>query len=264
MEDKNYSKRFQNGFKILTNTRTPYQVWSDLMYLFATEISNTVTRNIEPLKEVWEDREKEYIRIAKKYNEKERTRIIPQMFTLMVLEIERNPDQDFLGKMYMELEISNKNTGQFFTPYSVCQLMSDITIDKDGLRKAVKEKGYVSINDCACGAGATLIAAVSTCRKLFNRLNYQNHVYFVAQDIDITVANMCYIQLSLLGVAAIVKVGSTISDPEMRVTKETAGKFWFSPMWFSPVWVNRRFFHNLDIAMNEVNKIGKAKPKDKV
>lgn len=248
-----YKQRFQKGFRMLTYSKSSYEVWSDLMYLYAVEISNTITRNIEVLKPAWDAREKEYIRIAKKYNEKERTRIIPQMFTLMVLELERNPDQDFLGEMYMSLKISNKDAGQFFTQYSVCKAMADMTVNKEILKSAVKEKGYASIYDPACGAGATIIAGVNTCKNLFKRLNYQNHIYFVAQDLDITVANMCYIQLSLLGIAGTVKVGNTITDPSMIITKENMAKFWFTPVWFSPVWVNRRLFHGLDICMNKID-----------
>ena len=44
-------------------------------------------------------------------------------------------------------------------------------------------------------------------------INYQNHVLVAAQDIDMTVALMCYIQLSLLGVAGYVKIGNSITDP---------------------------------------------------
>lgn len=262
IKDKyNYGKRFQNGFKILLYSRSPYKVWQDLMTVFAIEIANTTMRKIseqdEVLKAVWDKREKEYIRIMKSYNEKER-RIIVQMFTLMVMELEKNPDQDFLGKIYMELEISNKNAGQFFTPYSICQLMSSITLDKKSVAKEVKEKGWITINDCACGAGATLIAAVIECKRLFKRLNFQNHILVVAQDIDATVAYMCYIQLSLLGVATIVKIGNTIVDPEIRMTKDNADCFLFSPMYMSDVWAMRRFFHGLDLCMNKIEKSEKV------
>lgn len=252
-----YAGRFKKGFKILTYSRNSYQVWDDLMELFAVEISNCCTKNIPILKDVWEKREKRFIETAKKYNEKERTRIIPQMFTLMVLELEKNPEQDFLGKMFMELEISNSNAGQFFTPYSVCQAMAQITLQKKDIKKLVKEKGFFSIYEPSCGAGANIIASVNECRKMFKRLIYQNHIYFMAQDLDERVARMCYIQLSLLGVAGIVKVGNTITDPEFRVTQETAGQYYFTPMWFSDVWTMRRFFHSFDIAMNktEINKM---------
>ena len=58
-----------NGFHILERDKNKYEVWSDLMALFSIEISNTITRNLkdtEPFKSTWEQREKEYIRVAKK------------------------------------------------------------------------------------------------------------------------------------------------------------------------------------------------------
>lgn len=251
-EDKNYKRRFEKGFHLLTSRRSSYEVWYDLIHLFAIGISNTATRNVAQLQHVWDEREEQYKRIANKYSSKER-KLFPQMFALVVMELDSNQDQDFLGEMYMRLEISNKNAGQFFTPYSVCKAMSEITIDKKSMSRSVKENGYASIYDCACGAGATLIAAVNQCKKLFNRLNYQNHIYIVGQDIDETAAMMCYIQLSLLGVAAVVKVGCTLSDPSLCITKDNAKNFYFSPMWFSSVWSMRRIFHGMDLAMNKIN-----------
>lgn len=248
-----YSKRFENGFRLLTTHRSPYEVWYDLMRLFAIEISNTTTRNMKQFKTVWNEREELYKRIAKKYSEKER-RLFPQMFALMVMELEENQDQDFLGKMYMSLEIGNKNAGQFFTPYNVCKAMADISIEKKTLAKTIKEKGYASIYDCACGAGATLIAGINRCKELFKRLNYQNHIYIVGQDLDETVALMCYVQLSLLGVAAMIKVGNTLTEPDLKLTKDNCKQFWFSPLWFSDVWDMRRLFHNLDLCMNPIKK----------
>lgn len=257
--DRNFKKRFEKGFRILTASRSPYEVWSDLMAMYSAAISNTCTLNNEFLKLAWEEREKEYLRIIKKYTKKEQN-IISQMFALLVLEFERNSDQDLLGSIYMELEIGNKNAGQFFTPYNLCDLMSNLVINKPLLRKQVKEKGYASVYDAACGAGATLISAVNQCRRLFNRLNFQNHVYFVGQDIDVTVARMCYIQLSLLGVAGIIKIGNTLTDPDLVVTKDNCNQYYFTPIYFSEVWTLRRLFHNLDMCMNRrIEKDGKNK-----
>ena len=244
LEELNYKKRFMNGFHILERDKNKYEVWSDLMALFSIEISNTITRNLkdtEPFKSTWEQREKEYIRVAKKYNEKERKRIIPQMFALIVLELEKNPDQDLLGSIYMSLEISSKNKGQFFTPYSICKLMSDVTIDKKTLSKAIKEKGYAVLNDCAIGGGATLISAVNKSKDLFRKLNYQNHIMIVGQDIDITCVRMAYIQLSLLGVAGYIKHSNTITNPENDFVEEN-NVFWITPITFNDIWQTRIFF----------------------
>ncbi len=33
-----------------------------------------------------------------------------------------------LGEVYMQLEIASRDQGQFFTPYSVCQLMAAMQV----------------------------------------------------------------------------------------------------------------------------------------
>lgn len=71
-------------------------------------------------------------------------------------------------------------------------------------------------------------------------LNYQNHLLVVAQDIDETVALMCYIQLSLLGVAGYVKVGNSLTEP--MTDNDNKENYWFTPMYYSNVWVLRRIF----------------------
>jgi hypothetical protein len=71
-------------------------------------------------------------------------------------------------------------------------------------------------------------------------LNHQNHLLVVAQDIDETVALMCYIQLSLLGVAGYVKVGNSLTEP--MTDNDDKENYWFTPMYFSNVWVLRRIF----------------------
>lgn len=250
--DTNYKNRFMNGIKMLCGTRNIYEVWQDTMYMFAASIANAsilpLTKNKE-FKNVWENRERECKRLINKYNKKEQ-KLFPQMFSLIVMELEKNPWQDLLGSIYMDLEISSKDKGQFFTSYSICELMSDVIMSKKQIAKVVHEKGYVSINDCACGAGATLIAAAERCSELFKKLNYQNHVYFVAQDVDNTVANMCYIQLSLHGLAGYVAVGNTLTEP----TVTDLNRIWFTPMWFSDVWSMRRLFHGQDVLGREIKR----------
>lgn len=247
-ENRNYKQRFMNGFHMLTGAKSLYTVWSDLMLLYSIEIANTTMRplkNNEPFKEVWNEREEQYIRTIKTYSKKEQ-KIICQMFTMLVLELEKNPNQDLLGELYMTLRISNNRAGQFFTPYSVCEVMSKLTFDRKELGKTVHKKGYANVYDCACGAGATLISASEQCKEMFHKYNYQNHVYFVGQDIDITCVHMCYIQLSLHGLAGYVIHDNSLTKPEL-ILPDDLEKIWLTPMWFSEVWTLRRFFHNQDI-----------------
>ena len=246
--NNDYKKRFMNGFKMLCNSKSSYTVWSDCMALFAITVANTSILPLakeEPFKSVYTGREKEYLRIINSYEKKER-KLFPQMFALLIEELELHPNQDLLGSLFMELDISNKHAGQFFTPYSVCEMMSKLTFDRKELGKTVHKKGYANVYDCACGAGATLISASEICKSMFKKYNYQNHVYFVGQDIDITCVHMCYIQLALHGLAGYVIHGNTLMKPE-PVLPEDIESIWFTPMWFSEVWTLRRFFHNQDI-----------------
>lgn len=100
----------------------------------------------------------------------------------------------------------------------------------------------LALEETCCGAGATLIAGIHAARKQLEKanLNYQNHLLVVAQDIDETVALMCYIQLSLLGVAGYVKVGNSLTEP--MTGNDNKENYWFTPMYFSNVWVLRRIF----------------------
>ena len=136
-ENKNYKKRFEKGFKLLCSSKSPYQVWSDCMALFAITLANQSIlpmTNLEQFKEIWDKREKEYLRIINNYSKKEQ-KLFPQMFALIVEELEERPNQDLLGELYMMLQIHNKNAGQFFTPYSVCEAMSKLTFDRKELGK---------------------------------------------------------------------------------------------------------------------------------
>lgn len=66
-------------------------------------------------------REKEYAECIKRLGGVEKP---AKCFAIVVEALERNPDQDFLGRLYMSLELGNHWKGQFFTPYDVCRYMT--------------------------------------------------------------------------------------------------------------------------------------------
>lgn len=226
-------KEFLNTFGRLTNRYRAWDIWRDFITMFACSLSNPLDKTH------FEKREALYLNIIKKYNKKEQE-VFPELAAKTILALEDNPEQDFLGSIFMRLNLGNEHNGQIFTPYNICELMAETTM-VDVLKK-VNIDGYISINDPCCGAGATLIAGIHAAKKQLERvnLNYQNHILVVAQDIDETVALMCYIQLSLLGVAGYVKVGNSLTDPIMN--NDTRENYWFTPMYFSNVWILRRCF----------------------
>ena len=230
-------KDFLKAFGRLSYRHSAWEVWNDFVVMAACALSNPVD------KMHYKEREDRYLSIIRKYK-KDEQEVFSELFALTVMALEKNQEQDFLGQLYMELKLNSKEKKQEFTPYGLCQAMAEITM-ADTVRE-VHECGYITLNDCCCGGGAILIAGVNTAKRLLGEegLNFQNHVLVSAQDIDETVALMCYIQLSLLGVAAYIKVGNSITEP--MTDSDTLENYWFTPMYFSDVWAMRRIVHGMD------------------
>lgn len=224
-------------FKQLITSRAAWEVWSDFITLSAISISNAVD------KRHYEVREKEYFAVQGKYTKNE-LEIISQLLASVIMALENNPWQDFLGTLYMNLELGNHWKGQFFTPYNITKMMAKMTCGN--LEKEISKKGYISVNDCACGAGATLIAAAEEAylQLIDTKYNWQNYILFIAQDIDSVTAKMCYIQLSLLGCAGIVKIGNSLTEPMCE--GESDENYWYTPVWFSDIWYCRRLWKQID------------------
>lgn len=228
-----------------------YEVWQDAVWMIACSISNAVD------KRYFDQREAQYMRTIQKYDKKELD-AFPDFFANVVLGMEEHPDCDFLGELYMGLDLGNDRAGQFFTPYHICSLMAQITINGEKLKSKIDQHGWISINDCACGAGATLVAAANHLRSV--GINYHTEALFIAQDIDATVALMCYIQLSLLGCAGYVIIGNTLTEPQVGpvLFGEESSRCWYTPMFFHPVWATRRA---IAIAKSVFQRVATAFPK---
>lgn len=118
--------------------------------------------------------------------------------------------------------------------------MAKVTISKDD--ETLRERGWIGLNDPACGAGSLLIAARNVC--LDEGIGYRR-VLFTAQDVDRVVALMCYIQLSLLGCAGYVVVGDSLLHPVASMGSALLPAFspqhevWFTPMFYDEVWQGR-------------------------
>ena len=226
-------REFAKLYNKLCHKYSRYEVWQDMVVMIACAIANAVD------KRYFDEREKMYMRVVQKHT-KDELDIFPEFFAHIVMGMEGNPDCDFLGELYMNLELGNKYAGQFFTPYSVCRMMAECSIQDDLLKEQIEKNGWISINDCACGAGATLVAAANYLR--FIGINYQTQALFIAQDVDMTVALMCYIQLSVLGCAGYVVIGNSLTKPMTGnvLFGEESSRCWYTPMYFHAVWDARR------------------------
>ena len=224
-------KTFCQTFQKLCSHTSAWQAWSDFIQLAAISLSNCCDMQAK--------REKQHNEIMQQYDRAERS-IFAELFEQTVMALEEQSEQDFLGDMFMQLNLGSHWHGQFFTPYSVCRLMSSITIQS--AVEQVSEHGYCKVNDSACGAGATLIAARNSLQSAGIGTD---QALFVGQDIDRTAALMCYIQLSLLGCAGYVVIADTLSNPAVGgggiIPRRKEGQdIWFMPgLYLSDAWCER-------------------------
>ncbi len=241
-----HAVEFSKLIQSMTGKHQLWEIWADFVTIAACGISNSVDHANREQREVLGRKTLE------KYDSDEIVKM-GSLLGLLTLGLEENPEQDFLGEMYMQLDLGSHWHGQFFTPYNVSRMMARIGTDKVELLKEL-EYDIVSFNDCACGGGAMLIAAANQMRELLNDtcFNWQEKCLFVGQDLDGIAAKMCYIQLSLLGCAGYVKIGDTLRNPV--ADGDDPADYWYTPMYFSGTWHFRRVFRKLDKIIAEANK----------
>lgn len=65
---------------------------------------------------------------------------------------------DFLGPIFMELEIGSKEMGQFFTPFSLCERVTGLVM-RQPVQELAEGAPYTTFDEPTCGAGGMVIAA---------------------------------------------------------------------------------------------------------
>jgi len=242
-QGQEHRKNFVNLFNSFSGKYAKWQIWQDFIYCSATALSQPI--------DFRQEREDEYLRIIQKYDKREQD-LFAQMLGEIILALEEEGFSDVLGELYMQLEMHNKWHGQFFTPMCIADFMGAIVnTDIVGL---VEKKGYISVNEPSCGSGVMLI---SFCKNATEQgINYQQQIMFVAQDIDPVVAQMCYIQMSLQGMAGYVIVGNSLLNNYKQ------SDYWYTPMYFSEIWHYRRKFQRLMAIMSAEKTSAKPTAKE--
>lgn len=120
-------------------------------------------------------------------------------WTKEVTEAMRNHQTiDFFGQIYEELFKGKGKAsalGQFFTPSSVCRLMSRCVVPES--------RGRQTFDDCACGSGRTLLAA-------FEQADWHKANFFHAADIDTVSCKMCALNFMIHGMLGTVEQRDTL------------------------------------------------------
>ncbi|MCP4507217.1 MAG: N-6 DNA methylase [Fuerstiella sp.] len=129
---------------------------------------------------------------------------------VLALGLEKDPC-DFLGNTMMELDLNDKNfRGQCFTPQAVSRVMAELTLADT---KPVSGRTLM-LSEPACGGGSMVIEASQV---LKNNGFYPWDFCWQAVDVDWRCFAMTYIQTTLLGIAAEVVWGNTLSQKFDRV-----------------------------------------------
>lgn len=177
-----------------------WQVFRDFVAMAAIALSNATD------KRHFAEREAEYLKIVARYS-KDEANELARGFAHVVLGLEAGLC-DFLGSLFMSLELGDSWKGQFFTPYEVSRMMALMTMGEKS-QLEIERKGFVTVSDPCIGGGAMVIAAAHAMQDA--GINYQQHMHAVALDIDIVSVHMSYIQLSLLHIPAVVYHGNSLS-----------------------------------------------------
>jgi type I restriction-modification system DNA methylase subunit len=142
---------FKKTFRELAPYKHRYEVFKDFVTMAACSLHNSLHK--DPA------REEEYLAIIAGYK-KPNQEAFPKLMAHLVMALDSEP-RDILGPLYMELEIANKDAGQFFTPPELSELMANLTFG-DMLGR-LDSQPFIMAGEPACGAGAWPPCAWPTC-----------------------------------------------------------------------------------------------------
>ena len=153
-----------------------------------------------------EELESRYMQIVGGYRDKDTIRAYKPLLETVCKAVEAG-GADFLGVAATEIGALSGGAGQFFTPYSVARCMAEISLTDVG--KTIEEKGYITLNEPAAGAGGMVLAAADVMEQ--QGFSPALHMRVVAQDISQLCFHMCFIQLTFRGIPARVERRNTLS-----------------------------------------------------
>lgn len=210
-------------FVSLFNQTAPYenrwQVFSDFVHMAACSLYNAIHRD--------EAFEADYMQRVARYSAEDANNM-SRLLAEVIQGLEFCPT-DFLGQIFMSLELGNHRHGQFFTPYTVSYTMAQMTLSDRLSVLTSGERDFITVSDPACGAGGMVVAMAEA--MLEAGFNPQKQMVAYCVDIDPVAAMMCYIQLSLMGIPAIVAIGNSLT---VEIKREMA-----TPMFVLGHWQHR-------------------------
>lgn len=202
--NRNYKKEIADTIQGISGKYNPYQIFRDWCEMYAISIQNSCVFWHDA---VWQNREDIYNSLWNKYDEHEHDAFV-KMTGLYAVALQ-NEIGDLLGEIFMESGAGNASAGQFFTPFHVSEIVAKIGIDDQIVQ--IDGNDQIHLSEPSIGSGGMIIATAKYLKE--KGINYQKRLKVVGQDLDWLAVYMSYIQLSLLGIDAVIVQGDTLSEP---------------------------------------------------
>lgn len=185
----------------LFNSIAPYhrreKVFDDFVTVSAIAINNQC--RFDP------EMEERYLDIISGYEKEDVSRLCELLGAFTVC-LTNNP-HDLIGSMYMELELGCRGLQQHFSPPHIQALMARLVCTD--LSEQLVNKEHLVVSEPSAGASGHIIELAEQIKELGYRPEEKLFAYCI--DIDKTAVYMSYLQLSLLGIPAVIYHGNTLS-----------------------------------------------------
>lgn len=211
MTNEELKKLFIKEVHAAARARYAVEVFADMVRTMAIALESPLTLG---------DRRKaieaEYAQIKGRYTEDEFVHF-PIALAMVQMALERHRE-DFLGHALEELGAANTRNGQFLTPVCVSRMMA--AVNCRGIDYTPGK--IISISDPSCGSSVLLIEGAEA--MIADGVN-QADILVLAGDIDGRACDISYVQLSLLGYAAVIQHMDALAMRRISPDRFTPGYY---------------------------------------
>lgn len=198
-----HTQQFLSLFNETARYHRRQQVFRDFVTLAAIALHNGIHFD--------KALEQEYRDIVRQYEAVDVDRMA-RLLAHVVMGLEEGGG-DFLGPLFMQLDLGEEARGQFFTPMSVSRMMAQMQCaDIDNM---LADAPFITLCEPACGSAGMMLAIAEVVKE--KGFTPSRHLWVSCTDIDDIATGMAYIQLSLMGIAGEVVTGNALNGERRRV-----------------------------------------------
>lgn len=196
---------FEKEFIALFKSIAPHYRRSEVYYDFITIIGLEFYLILYGV-QADETLKQRYQTAVSHYTEEEKQELV--RLSVILVEALGHKSYDFLGSVFMGLELGDRYKAQHFTPSHIAHAMAAMTLSD--CHALIQQRGFLTLQEPTCGSGVMIIEAYNYLRE--ENFNPQQQMWVQARDLDFTAAMMCYIQMTLLHIPGEVIIGDSLTN----------------------------------------------------